>query len=206
MSFYGATRGCFRALARPMFRFRVAGASHVPEHGAAVVIAPHRSWLDPFCVGAACPRPVRFIMIDRFYDKPWLTWFFRGMRAIPVTPGGTESIGALRAGLRALRAGEVVGIFPEGRVVAEADRDRVPVHPGAALLAIRTGAPVVPMAIEGSASAWPHGRLWPGPHPVRVGVGEPILPPAAQDRASVDAFTGLIAERLRLLADTERAA
>ena len=64
MLFYRLARGLFRIVALPMFRFRVEGAERVPREGPGVVVAPHRSWLDPACVAGACPRPVRFLMID----------------------------------------------------------------------------------------------------------------------------------------------
>lgn len=171
--FYRYARLLFLALAKPMFRFRVDHAERVPERGPGVVVAPHRSWLDPACVAGACRRPIRFLILEAIHGKRWARWFYRGMRTIPIAP--EVALAALRCALAHLEAGGLVGVFPEGRVVAPG---RVGVvHPGAALLAIRSSAPVIPVAIEGSAAAWPHGRLWPEPAAIRVRVGEPILPP-----------------------------
>jgi 1-acyl-sn-glycerol-3-phosphate acyltransferase len=182
--FYRCTRVAFRVLAVPLFRFRVEGVERMPARGPAVVVAPHRSWLDPACVGGACPRPVRFLVLETVYRLRGASWFFRRMLSVPVRPGGFGSLAALRAALRVLERGEVVGVFPEGRVMGRDAGGTI--HPGAALLALRAGAPIVPMAIHGSAAAWPHGRRWPGPARVRVSIGEPIPtsgcePPALEE-------------------------
>jgi 1-acyl-sn-glycerol-3-phosphate acyltransferase len=194
--FYRATRVAFRVVAVPLFRFRVDGVERMPAHGPAVVVAPHRSWLDPACVGGACPRPVRFLVLETVYRLRGASWFFRRMLSVPVRPGEYGSLGALRAALRALEQGEVVGVFPEGRVLGREAGGTI--HPGAALLALRAGAPVVPMAIHGSAAAWPHGRRWPGPARVRVSIGEPIAT-SGVGRPALDELVQRIAQALREL-------
>ncbi len=175
-AFYGAVRAAFRVLALPLFRFRVEGAARVPASGAGIVVALHRSWLDPACVGGASPRPVRFLMHRDVYHKWWGRWFYSRMGAIPVPVGEGTSTAALKAALRLLEAGELLGIFPEGGIGGNG-RD-LEFFRGAAHLAVRCGAPVIPAVIEGSSRAWPHGRKWPGPARVAVRFGTPIPPPA----------------------------
>jgi 1-acyl-sn-glycerol-3-phosphate acyltransferase len=80
----------------------------------------------------------------------------------------------MREAIRRLRSGEVIGIFPEGRVFSREQPGEF--RPGVALLARRSGAPVVPVHIRGSAEAWPSGRAWPRPAPVGVRIGSPITP------------------------------
>jgi 1-acyl-sn-glycerol-3-phosphate acyltransferase len=185
--FYRFVRALFRIVALPVFLFRVEGAEHVPRLGPGVVVASHRSWLDPVCVGGACPRP------------PWARWFYRIMGGIPVPPGGGPyTVTALRGALRVLHEGELIGVFPEGRVFPE-DRPG-PMHPGAAMLAVRGRAPVIPVVIRGSARAWPHGRSWPGPARVRVHIGPAVVPPAGRDRETVERFLSQIEARLEELA------
>jgi len=181
--FYRLVRCAFRIVAAALFRFRCEGPERVPPSGPSILIAPHRSWLDPACVGAACPRPVRFLILRNVYDKRWARWFYRAMGTLPVSPGGSASVVGMRGALRALRSGELVGVFPEGRVVPRGAG--TPVHPGAAMLAVRARAPVVPVEIHGSAAAWPHGRKWPGPAPVRVRFRPAIAPPRGQDAEAV---------------------
>jgi 1-acyl-sn-glycerol-3-phosphate acyltransferase len=179
--FYRAVRRLFLLLAGPLFGLRVLGASRVPECGPAILIAAHRSWLDPACVAAACRRPVRFLIRASVYHTPWARWFYRAMGSIPVAAPVAGSSVALRRALRHLKRGEVVGVFPEGGIVPDGQSARI--LPGAALLAVRTGAPVVPLRISGSARAWPHGKRWPRPAAVQVSVGVPIPVPPGGRRA-----------------------
>jgi 1-acyl-sn-glycerol-3-phosphate acyltransferase len=184
---YAVVRRLFLMTAAPMFRFRVLGADNMPEHGPVIVVAPHRSWLDPAVVGGACPRPVHFLIMRKIYRKPWARWFYRAMQALPVEPGGARSLASLREAMRRLDRGEVVGVFPEGHVVRAGHPSRV--HPGTAMLAAHCGAPVVPVEIRGSARAWPHGRRYPLPARVQASIGTPIAPPGRRDRAALAALT-----------------
>lgn len=204
MLLYRSVRILFRVVALPLFRFSVEGAGRVPREGPAVLVAAHRSWLDPACVGGACPRPVRFLIMDSVYRKPWARWFYRGMRGIPVRLGdGAMTVAAMRGALRALAQGELIGIFPEGGIVAQPTLGRL--HPGAAMLAVRGRAPVVPLAIDGSAAAWPHGRIWPGPARVRVRFGDALEPPPADaGRFDIERFALRIGQAIGDLA-AERA-
>ena len=199
MLFYRCVRAAFRGIAAPYFSFRVEGREHVPAAGAGIVIAPHRSWLDPACVGAASPRPIHFLIAEDIYEKPWSRWFYRMMQGTPVKSGGFASFGSLRGALRVLDRGELVGIFPEGRVIRPGVENDV--QAGAALLAVRTGAPVIPVGIVGTARAWPHGRRFPRPSPVRVRIGRPIDTPKGRGRELVAAVHDRIERELRQLGD-----
>lgn len=184
--FYRLIRRMFLLLAGPMFRLRVEGRDRVPASGPGIVVAAHRSWLDPPCMGGACPRPVRFLMLRDIYERPATHWFYRGMGALPVRTGDNASMSSLRQAFRHLRQGELLGIFPEGRVVHGDELGEL--RAGAAMLAVRSGAPVIPLAIEGTAQAWPHGRKLPRPGRVRVRIGEPIPAPDADDPDAVAAL------------------
>jgi 1-acyl-sn-glycerol-3-phosphate acyltransferase len=199
--FYGAIRLAFRGAASVLFALRIEGASRFPATGPAIVVAPHRSWLDPPCVGAASRRPVRFLIAERVYEKAWARWFYRRMGSVPVRPAGRS---ALRSALRLLERGELVGVFPEGRLVREDDRAEL--RPGAALLSVRTGAPVVPVAITGTARAWPPGRRWPRPARIRVLVGRAIDPGPSGGRLSVGEMLERIDASLREAAPEEAGA
>ena len=197
MLFYRAVRRLFLLLAGPLFRYKVTGRELVPREGALVVVAPHRSWLDPACVGAAVERPIRFLIVDRMYHKPWARWFYRGMKSIPVQKGGAASLSALRIAMRSLRKGEDVGIFPEGRVLKGWSEGGL--QHGAAMLAVRTGSPIVPVGIHGSAAAWPHGRPFPVPARVSVRIGRPIAPPERGEAGGVERLTQRMEEAIREL-------
>jgi len=200
--FYRCARTLFRIIAYPMFRFRVEGAERVPAVGPAVVVAAHRSWLDPVCVGGALPRPIRFLIMERVYRHWWARWFYDAMDSIPVRAGVEPiTVAALRGALRALQRGELIGVFPEGGVLPDGPLGEV--QPGAAMLAVRSGAPIIPVAIRGSSRAWPHGRRWPGPAAVRVVIGRPIDPPERGGREVIDGFLPQIRTALEQLAREE---
>jgi len=194
--FYGTVRAAFRCVALPYFRFRVRGAPRLPASGPGVVVALHRSWLDPAAVGGAIPRPVRFLIMDRVYRKRWARWFYDRMGAIPVPAGGGKgSAPALRAALRKLRAGELIGVFPEGGVRADGDPDIV--FPGAALLSVRGRAPIIPVAIRGASAAWPKGCRVPRPGAVSVEIGSPIAPPDEDSPAATEEMVRTVVRVLR---------
>jgi 1-acyl-sn-glycerol-3-phosphate acyltransferase len=202
--FYRLVRRSFRIVARPMFRFAVEGALRVPTSGPVILVAPHRSWLDPPCLAAACQRHVRFLIMEKIYAYRCINRFYAALQAIPVKLGdGVLTLSALRESLRALGAGTMIGIFPEGRVVQGERMGSM--HRGAALLALRSGAVVVPVAIDGSARAWPRGRRWPAPSRVRVRFGDPLRPPQSRNRGETDRFTDAIRAALDRLIDDGQA-
>lgn len=185
MSFYGAVRALFRPIGRSYFGLSVDGLNHMPRSGGAIVAANHASWLDPAVVGAACPRPIRFLIARSVYEKGAMRWFYRGMRAIPVESSRSNA-SWLRAALRALGNGEMVGIFPEG---AGLDRNGAAreAQPGAMLLGALSGAPFVPTGVVGTYAAWPPGRTMPRPARVTVRFGEPFAPWPSERRPDREA-------------------
>ena len=172
MIFYGAVRTAFYPVGRWYFGIRIEGKGNIPSFGPAIVAANHVSWLDPIAVGSACTRPVRFLIARHVYETRATRWFYRGMRTIPVEKGSRDPRG-LRAALRALARGEVVGIFPEGAGL-DADPGAREAHAGALLLAAASGAPFVPVGLSGTRLAWPPKARFPRPGSVTVRFGEPF--------------------------------
>ncbi|ROR34710.1 lysophospholipid acyltransferase family protein [Inmirania thermothiophila] len=119
----------------------------LPPEGPALVAANHVSGLDPLVLAAVSPRPLRFLIAREQYARWWLRPFFRAIGCIPVDRAHRPDR-ALRAALRALEAGEVVVIFPEGGIRYRTERRRG-LKGGVAWLACRTGAPVLPVRVDG---------------------------------------------------------
>lgn len=119
----------------------------LPENGAALLACNHVSGLEPLLMIAACKRPLRFMIAREQYERFGLRWLFKGIGAIPVERRGRPE-NALREALRALEAGEVVMIFPHGRIHLDTDPPRK-LKGGVAKLAQMTGAPVIPLRISG---------------------------------------------------------
>jgi len=132
---------------RLMFRLRVEGAVPADLTGPAILVANHTSGADPPLVSAALKRRISFVVAQEIYTVPGVHWFCDIVGCIPVARTGRD-LPALREAMRRLENGGIVGIFPGGGIrhgdlLAE-------VKPGVALLALKTGAPVLPVYIHGS--------------------------------------------------------
>jgi 1-acyl-sn-glycerol-3-phosphate acyltransferase len=137
-------------LVHTVYRVRLAGLERVPDEGPAVIVCNHVSYVDPLVITAACRRPIRWVMDHRIYRMPFLSFFFRTVRAIPIASAKEDPEGlqqAYDAIAAALEAGELVGLFPEGRLTA--DGEMAPFRPGIAQIVARSPVPVVPMALSG---------------------------------------------------------
>jgi 1-acyl-sn-glycerol-3-phosphate acyltransferase len=119
----------------------------LPDHGPALLAANHVSGLDPLLLIAASRRPLRFIIASEQYHRFGLEWLFRAVRCIPVDRSGRPER-AFREALKALRAGEVVALFPHGTLHLDTDPRR-PLKAGVARLARLAGVPVHAACIEG---------------------------------------------------------
>jgi len=156
------------ALMRLLFGLEGRGTEHVPAHGPVLLVANHSSFLDPPLVGGVAPRPLSFMAKAELFRVPLLGALIRRLNARPVRREGADA-GALRTALRILQDGGVLLMFPEGTRGPEGTL-REP-KPGAAMLAVTSGAPVVPVFVQGSGRAWPRGRTLPRPAKVTVTFG-----------------------------------
>jgi 1-acyl-sn-glycerol-3-phosphate acyltransferase len=200
--FYWTIKTIAWPVTRAYVRLRVAGTPHVPREGACIVVANHASYADAVVLGSACPRRIVFLITSPIYNMRRLRWFYYMMGAIPVAPD-TPDPRALKAALRTLRRGGVVGIFPEGQRMENGQLGSG--KRGVALLASRSGAPVVPAAIVGAHRAMPVGAVFPRPYPIRVIFGEPMRFPAEDGaratRGQFDAFATQVMRSIAGLMD-----
>jgi 1-acyl-sn-glycerol-3-phosphate acyltransferase len=137
-------------LIHTMYRVQKEGLENVPEQGACILVCNHVSYVDAIVIAACVRRPVRFIMDHRIFRVPLLNWVFRTMNAIPVAsaredPSVKEA--AFVSAAAALRDGEIVGIFPEGKLTDTGEMQ--PFRPGIERMVKDTPVPVVPMALRG---------------------------------------------------------
>jgi 1-acyl-sn-glycerol-3-phosphate acyltransferase len=147
-------------------RLEVYGAERVPLTGGLVVAANHFSWIDPPALGAACPRTLYFMAKVEAHRVPGLGQLLRSFGAFPVRRGESDR-DAVRTMREIVRDGNALGMFPEGTRQLEG----VPgsVQPGAAMVAITEGVPLIPAAIHGS-QVWRPGNF----APVSLAWGEPL--------------------------------
>ncbi len=120
---------------------------HIPVEGPAVVVSNHVSGLDPLLLIAASRRPLRFLIAREQYERLGLRWLFQAAGCIPVDRQSRPDV-AMRSALKKLKEGEVVALFPHGKIHLDSDPPRR-LKPGAARLALFTGSPLIPVRITG---------------------------------------------------------
>jgi 1-acyl-sn-glycerol-3-phosphate acyltransferase len=152
-------------LVHSIYRIRTGGTSHIPERGAALIVCNHVSYVDALLLMAVSPRPIRFVMDVTIFRLPLLSWLFRQARAIPIAPRSVDAAVTERAFelvSEALRAGQLVCIFPEGRITDNGEL--YPFRPGLTQVLERDPVPVVPVALQGlwgSVFSRAPGAPWP---------------------------------------------
>ena len=187
-------------LFRGLFRGSTLGLEHVPKDGPLVVASNHGSHLDPPLLGHALGRPVAFMAKAELFAIPLLGAVIRACGAYPVRRGASDRE-AIRTATAKLEEGWATGVFLDGTRQANG-RVNKPL-PGAALLAARSGAPLLPVAIVNSHRALGSGRIWPRLVPLQLRVGAPIPAPTSRRRPDLDATTALLQERINALLELE---
>jgi len=120
---------------------------NLPRQGPALLVSNHVSGLDPLLMIAACRRPLRFIIATEEFERYGLNWLYKSVGCIPVDRSARPEQ-ALRAALRALEQGEVIALFPHGRIHLDNHPPRK-LKGGVAWLARRTASPIHPLRIAG---------------------------------------------------------
>jgi hypothetical protein len=180
-------------LIHSVYRLDKSGLEHIPDEGPALIVCNHVSFLDALVIAAGCRRPIRFVMDHRIFHLPVVSFVFRTGRAIPIASAKEDKAMMERAFCEVaatLEAGDLVAIFPEGRITDTGELH--PFRPGITRILERTPVRVVPMALrgmwgsffsrkDGAAMSKPW-RLRPF---VRIGLaaGAPLAPAAATPAA-----------------------
>lgn len=166
-----------------LFKLRVVGLENVPRHGPALVCCNHCSYLDPMLAAVAVPRKLYSVSRKEMYEQRLLGPFIRRLGGVRIDREALADKGALQAMLAIMDHGDLCLIYPEG--TRSADGKLQTPHNGAAFLAVKSGAPVLPMAVIGAYECWPRHRKFPRPGPITLRIGEPViyqLPPERQSR------------------------
>ncbi len=179
--FFWTARALFLTFVRVFYGLRIEGREHVPREGPIVLASNHFSAWDPPVVGSCTPREISFMAKKELFENPVFRLAVRGLHAFPVDRSRND-LGAVKEALRRLKQDRAVGIFIQGTRTA----DSVEALDGAAFLALRTNAPLVPAAI------WRDGRRF------RVRFGEPFVV-AGRDRAAMRRATAEAMRRILAL-------
>ncbi len=175
--------------------WKVEGRQNVPARGPVIVVSNHLSVVDPPLLGASLSRRVVFMAKEELFHSWMWSWSYRGYGAFPVKRGGPDRK-ALHQADATLKQGMALGVFPEGRRSRTAQMNSA--SEGAALIALRSGAPILPVAITGSEKLRGAEVIWSRPC-ITVRIGEPFYLSAEEGKvtkASMAAATDTIMKRI----------
>jgi 1-acyl-sn-glycerol-3-phosphate acyltransferase len=197
----------FYLICRAAFRLKVEGRDHEPATGPLIVAGNHASVLDPPLIGMCLRRQSTYMAKEELFSVPILGPWLRSIGSFPVRRG-TPDRRAIRRSLDVLEHAGVLVIFPEGTRSADG-RLRDP-EPGAAMIALRTGVPVLPAAVVNSYRILPKGARWPRFEQVTVRFGPPLAVPKVDgrlDHATLEQWgRRIMAEIERMLPEDQRPA
>lgn len=191
---FRATRWAFRAVFVPLMRLDIRGIENVPRHGPLIVASNHLHNFDPEVVGAVIPRTTFIMAKKELFTVPIVGGFIHFFGAFPIDRGAADRV-ALRYAVHLVEDGYSLLMFPEGTRSLTGHIERV--LPGAAFVALRTGAPILPVAVTGTETlpfdekAAASGRRRRGRARVTMTIGTPfhLSPGADGKRPTMEAAT-----------------
>lgn len=180
---------------KAVWRPTVTGRERVPVRGPAILAANHQSYLDSYFLPAVLDRAV-FYLGKSDYFRGWRRYFYEGVGVMPVArEGGDAGERSLGSGQEVLEHGGLLGIYPEGTRSPDGRLYRGKTGP--VRLAMRTGSPILPVAIVGSFRILPTGARVPRRLPLAIHIGEPLpLERWSADRGSMRAATDELMSRI----------
>ncbi len=158
------------------FRLERGGRERIPASGPVLLAANHRSFLDPFAIGALTRRPVYYVAKRELFERRWQAWLLNSLGAFPIDRGAGDQ-DAMATAREILNRGDCVVIFPEGTRIRGGPLGDP--HRGVGRLALQTGARVVPVAVMGTESVRRGWRV--RPHKVRLRCGRPLSYPTVAE-------------------------
>ena len=191
-----------------LFRPKVTGLRNVPTNGAVIIASNHLSFSDSIFMPLVVPRNVTFLAKSEYFTSPGLAGFikkltFIALGQVPIDrAGGKRSEAALLTGLRLLKEGHCIGIYPEG--TRSPDGRLYKGRTGIARLAIESGAPIIPVAMFNTAEIQPTGQVVPKVRRVEMVFGEPIyLDGNSTDQVLLRTLTNQLMEKIAQLSKQE---
>jgi 1-acyl-sn-glycerol-3-phosphate acyltransferase len=163
---YWILKSVLIVISKIFFDFKVEGLENIPRKSNFIIVSNHVSFLDPLAIMTAVPQKIHCIALRSLYKITWIKWFLYMVEALP---SGRIS----RKAAHLLNRNKNVGLFPEGGVSRDGKLGEF--RRGVALLALKTGRPVVPCAVFGSYESLPFGAKFPKLFmPLKVKIGKPI--------------------------------
>lgn len=200
--FYPIVKVLITVLLNLLTRWQIRGKENVPRRGPLLVVANHINLADPPLVGVSLGRKAIFMAKHELFHSRLLSYFMLGCGAFPVHRGRLDRK-ALRKADRVLAKGLVLVMFPEGQRSQNAQL--MPAFSGAAVIALRSGVPILPVGITGTEKIKGVAWLWRRPE-IIVNIGCPFSPPSVSGRltkAQVAEFTNFMMEHIAELLPAE---
>ena len=176
--FYRFIRVILVSFSRTFWRLTVDGREHIPATEPFVLAPVHRSNVDTVLVSTITKRRLRFMGKDSMWKIRVFGMLWDALGAFPVHRGSADRQ-ALRRCIEVIEQGEAVVIYPEG--TRQSGPEVQPLFEGAAYIASRTGAPIVPVGIGGSEKAMPKGAKFLRPVKVHIVIGPPLRPEPVEE-------------------------
>ncbi|AFZ31939.1 1-acyl-sn-glycerol-3-phosphate acyltransferase [Gloeocapsa sp. PCC 7428] len=186
---------------RVYFRGRVYGAENVPQEGPLVVVSNHASDFDPPILSCCVRRPVAYMAKEELFQIPVFSRAIELYGAYPVKRGSADR-SAIRAAVKYLEEGWAAGVFLQGTRTPDGKITEPKL--GAALIAAKTNAPLLPVSLWGTHKIMQEGSTIPRSVPVTVRIGQVIPPPSSTDKAELLAVTQKCADAIASLHDLGR--
>jgi 1-acyl-sn-glycerol-3-phosphate acyltransferase len=186
---YLIIRALFQPFFHIYFRMRRVGREYLPSSGPVIVASNHRSFLDPFVIGTMARRPMYYMAKKELFTRRWMAWILNILGAFPVDRGSSDEE-AMETARVILERGGIVLIFPEGTRIRPGALGHP--HRGVGRLALQTGAPVVPVAVQGTEAVRRGWRI--RPHKVSIRAGRPLRFPVVAEPSRE--LAGAVTERI----------
>jgi len=163
---YWVVRFLSKCILKVFYNFKIYGSENIIKKGSYIICTNHCSFFDPAVISCSVPRRVYWVALKDLYEIWPLSILLRLVGCIRVN-------GVIKEALDAINQGKIIGIFPEGRRTYDGKLMKKG-RRGAAILAMRTGVPVLPMWIEGTFQAYPRRARFPKIHPISIHIGKPL--------------------------------
>ena len=180
-----------------LHRIKIEGRENVP-HGGCLIVSNHASYLDPTTVGWAVAREIFFLGRKTLFKPPIMNWLLPMCNVIPIDRDGGEASG-LRKIIRMLRSGDAVLLFPEGTRTPDGAIQQA--EPGAGLVALKSGVPVLPVRVFGTFECLSRYQKRLRFGPIRVVLGKPYLPAVPERNQEKQAYAPIAREMMERIAE-----
>ena len=173
-------------------RIRIEGRENVPQ-GGCMIVSNHVSYMDPTTVGWAVAREIFYLGRKTLFKPPFWSWFLPICNVLPIDREGRD-VSGLRNIIKMLKAGKAVLLFPEG--TRSPDGTLQSAEPGAGLVAIKAGVPVLPVRVFGTFESLSRHQKRLRFHPIRVVIGKPYLPSVPEGQSEKQSYPGIAQEMM----------